>query len=715
MMIQKQSRVMMAGWLALMMVPNGFAAEFWVSPGGSDSNPGTEDQPFQTLEAGRDALRAAKGEGGGTVWLMEGRYERRATFEIDQMDSGTQTDPVVFRAVEGAEVLIDGGIGVPHEACKTVEDETTRERLIEEVRGQVLAIDLKTLGVGDPGAVGPRGFRRAYIPAPSELFIDGKPQQISRWPNEGFVPVHEVVDPGSAPREGDFAMKPAVIGYESDRPSRWVKAKDFYLSGIFNWGFADDTIPVAKVDPEAKTFTTALPHLYGFVKRSFTSWYALNLLEEIDLPGEYFIDRENQAIYFLPPEGFKDQEVRVSVMSEPLVAIEGASWVQFEGITFENSRGTGVYIERGNNNLLAGCTFRNLGVVAAQMGKGIAPFEEGRHDAHGKHADPAIKGEPISRAMGNWHEYIYAFTTWDREAGTGHGVLSCDIHDMGAGGIMLGGGDRVTLKPGGNYVRNCDISRVNRWDRTYKAPVNIDGVGNRVEHNHIHDSPGMGIYLHGNDHVVALNHMHHLLLDMSDQGMIYMGRDASEAGNLFEHNFFHHATSHHKGGYGVQAIFFDDYVTACATVRGNVFYKAGSSGVIKFFRGGEVPIENNIVVDCPQLLEKLRCLPDGPGKYFSQDPLGKSRCIEQLDVRKPPYSVRYPVLREIVELKRPTTHPTKNNYVVNGDYSEFVDAENLNFTLKEGSKVYAELPGFEEIPFGKIGLYEDEWRALEAE
>ena len=71
--------------------------------------------------------------------------------------------------------------------------------------------------------------------------------------------------------------------------------------------------------------------------------------------------------------------------------------------------------------------------------------------------------------LGSWHEHIYENTTFEREGGTNHGVVGCDIYNTGAGGISLGGGDRVTLTPAGNYVRNCHIHDFNRLDRTVQG------------------------------------------------------------------------------------------------------------------------------------------------------------------------------------------------------------------------------------------------------
>ena len=56
-------------------------------------------------------------------------------------------------------------------------------------------------------------------------------------------------------------------------------------------------------DLKAHTITTVQPHMYGFAAgRPWTRWIALNLLEEIDLPGEYMADKKSGKLYFLPPK-----------------------------------------------------------------------------------------------------------------------------------------------------------------------------------------------------------------------------------------------------------------------------------------------------------------------------------------------------------------------------------------------------------------------------
>lgn len=678
--------------------------DVYVSPGGDDANPGTREAPFKTLEAARDAVRARPAGQGATVNLLGGRYPRVSTFELGARDSGSAEAPVVYRAAPGEKVRIDGGVVVPGEACRPVTDETTRARLLPKARDQVRVIDLHALGITNFGTVGPRGFARSIRPAPLELFVDGKPMEVARWPNKGEkpIPLGKVVDQGSVPRHGDFSYRGGVFKYEVERAERWADASDWYVSGIFNYGYADDIIPVAELDLEAGTIRTALPHLYGFEKRGFTTWFALNLLEEIDRPGEYAVDTRAGRLYFYPPEGSEDGLIQVSLIEDPMVSLEGTTHVHLKDLVFENARGSGVYIEGGAANRVEGCTLRNLGVLAVQMGQGASRLPDGKYDGH------AYDGswKPQSRIYGSYGNYIYQYTAWDRKAGTDHAVVDCLIHDTGAGGVLLGGGDRKTLTPAGNLVENCDISRVNRWERMYKTPVNIDGVGNIIRNCHLHDCPGQAILMHGNDHIIELNEMDRVVTEMSDQAAIYSGRDPSEAGTMIRHNFFHHLSSNHPGGHGVQGIFFDDYGTYTAHVVGNVFYKAGSTGVIKFFRGGESPIVNNIVVDCPRLLQDQSCDHDAFLKFMHEDELGSKRVRKAVDIMKPPYSDKYPVLVKLYKNERKLSHPMERNYVVNGDLSQFVDPESLNFQLKDDSSVYTDIPGFERIPFERIGLQE---------
>jgi len=672
------------------------AARVFIAPTGSDANPGTQAKPFATLERARDAARTSKG---AIVELAAGTYRLTQTLALDDQDSGT-----TYRAADGATVRITGGIDVPASAIQRVADQAILARIITEAaRPHLMQLDLKKLGVTSYGDLGPRGFGRPYASAPLELFINEQPCQIARWPNAGQpqIKLGKVIDRGSIPRKKDYAMKPGVFAYVTPRAARWTQAEDLYISGIFGESWADDTLPVAKIDTQAGTITTTLPHHYGFKSQSFTKWFAINLLEEIDVPGEYYVDRAAGMLYVYPPAGvdLAKARIQVSILSDVLVAVEGASQVRFERLTFENSRGNGLYLERGTGNRIDHCTFRNLGGLGVQMGQGAKPTLQGRNDQSGDIDGGSGDSVPVSRIMGDWVHYIYAHTAWNRQAGTDHGIVGSSFYNLGSGGVVLSGGDRKALTPGSNFVRDCDIHHVNRFDRTYRACINVDGVGNIIEHNRLHDTEGQAILLHGNDHRIEYNRIFEVCLDISDMGAFYMGRDCSETGNLIRYNFFHHITSHHTGGAGVQAIFFDDSSIYGATVQGNVFYKTGNEIVIKFNGGGGSPIINNIFIDCPT---PTKGGTDSMARVMTEmkSARGKERLRDEVDILKPPYSTRYPDLAAVYNGKLKVITPFERNWVVTGDTTKFVDAAKLDFTLKSGAD--PGVPGFEPIPFDKI-------------
>ena len=197
---------------------------------------------------------------------------------------------------------------------------------------------------------------------------------------------------------------------------------------------------VARLDTANKIITTEQETLYGFEGgKKFQRWFAFNLMEEIDRPGEYYIDREAGILFFNPPAE-KLFTIELSVLETPLLVLKNTSHVVFQNIVFENSRGMGISMEGGRQNRIEGCTIRNLGQVGVCVGKGTKPSVELWNTS-------AL--EPASELLGNLDEYMYDHTVFDRKAGTGHVISGCHIYNTGSGGVSLSGGNRVTLESGG--------------------------------------------------------------------------------------------------------------------------------------------------------------------------------------------------------------------------------------------------------------------------
>ena len=690
--------------------------QIFVAPNGSDTNGnGSIEQPFASLERARDEIRQQKKAGkegkSFTVFLREGTYFRNATFGLNKEDSGNEKSPVVYSAFNNEKVTIHGGVNISRENTRKTTDPEILSRFYPTVQNEIFEIDLKSLGIVDYGTLTPRGFGRPYQPAPMELFCNSEAMKLARWPNDSLVRMGKVIDPGSVPRNDDFSNRGGEFTYNVDQPVRWKDAKEIWISGFFRYGYADDAVKVAEIDFSNKTITTLQPHMYGFGSgKEFNRWYAYNLLEEIDEPGEYFIDREKGMLYFFPPEG-ELTNIDLSVLEKPLVAIENGSYIQFNNITFECARGIGVYIERGNDNVIENCVFRNLGEVAVSIGKGILPFEDLKH---------AGTGIPASRVLGSILAHQYDNTTFNREAGTGHLVTGCHIYNTGTGGVSLGGGDRLTLEKGNNRVENCLIHDFNRLDRSYKVGINIDGVGNAIRNCEIYNSPGSVIMLHGNDHLIEYNNIHHAVIDGDDMGAIYYGRDPSEFGNKVQYNFFHHIGNQHGM---IMSVYHDD--GACGMkVTGNVFYKAGSRTVM-IGGGNDNVYESNIFIDCPLAFHLDNRLMGWAKSSLDKDGIFEQR-LAVVNYKNEPYASAYPSLVnyfedspglpkrnfinntvfvnvEKIHNGKPEWSYIGESFSIEGDPG-FVDMENMNFELKPDSEVFKQLPGFKVIPFSKIGL-----------
>lgn len=677
------------------------ASEFYVSPSGRDDQPGTRERPFATLERARDAVRRVKNP---TIVLEPGTYSLARTLVLDGRDSGTS-----WKGRPGARIT--GGVAVPGAAVKPVSDPAILDRLLPEVRGRVMEVDLRALGITDLGEIGPRGFRRPYVPAPLEPVLDDEPLSLARWPNPGEpgVPIGKVLDAGPKTRNGEKPTRGGIFEYATGRPARWTRADDVWITGLFENGYADNTVKVKAFDLGRRTLTTVQPHMYGFASgQPWRTWVALNLLEEIDQPGEFMADRNTGKLYFLPPAGKDPRKSRleVTLLKEPLIAIEGATNVVLDGIALECSRGMGLYIERGAGNRIQNATLRNLGMVAVCVGKGVAPDQDYRH---------GFTGLPVSRELGSWHEHLYDNPAFNREAGTGHGIVNCRIYNIGAGAISLGGGDRLTLAPGGNYVENCDIHHFNRWDRTYKSAVNIDGVGNSVRHCLIHDCPGSAIYLHGNDHVIEYNEFHHVMMDGDDMGAFYMGRDPTERGSMIRYNYWHDLAATHR----THCLYFDDAGGDGTTIHGNIFQRAGNADTIFINGGSDFTMENNIFIDCNSVLRANGR--DGTMRWLTQEGLFEKR-LEVVLYNQPPWKEHYPEFQDYREALRslprrrvlqgnlmirsqlaPGNYQAANNWSTGGDPG-FVDFKRGNYTLKPDAEVFRRITGFKPVPFGQMGL-----------
>ena len=650
--------------------------------------------PQPSLAAARDAVRALRQQGGlpegGVIQpIAAGRQTVTATVAFTKEDSGTANAPVVYRGQPGT--VLNGGKVLPAAAFGPVTDAATLARLPEPARGKVQVCDLRAQGLTDYGTLETYGFGRRPDKAPIELFVGGREMTLARYPNKGWIRLEKVLDRGSVngsnvPGEPPLFEKPdrgAIFeGPGKERLARWATADDLWLFGYWWWDWADQAVKVDKIDLQAGTIKTVQPHEYGY--RAGGRYYAYNLLEELDEPGEWYLDRTAGRLYLWPPTPLAGVDVELSLLTAPMATLTDVSHVAIEGIAFETMRGQAVSVTGGDSVRLAGDRFVRTG------------------------------RNPVSVT-----------------GGRNHRVVACDIIDTN-GGIHISGGDRRTLTPAGHVVENCSFDNYARLMRTYNGAIHIDGVGIRASHNLIRHAPHAGIFFGGNDHVIELNEFYEICQETSDCGVIYAGRTWYSRGNVIRGNFIHDIRG--IGGVGAFGIYLDDCFSS-AEVTDNVLANM-ENGAFLIGGGRDNIITNNLCYRTGPLMLDDRGLGWGARGCKPGEQLWDT--LVALPYKQPPWSTKYPTLPKLLDdepavpkgnvvernvfvamgapqiAKAARDNGSVKDNLVTPDDPGFVNLAALDLRLKPGSSVAAKLPGFKPIAVDQAGLVVDAWRKLVA-
>ena len=517
---------------------------FCVATEGNDAWSGTlaspaadkTDGPFATLQRASEEIRKRKAAGsrdGATVFVRGGTYPLQKTFALSAEDSGTADAPIEYRAYGDEEPVLLGGRPItgfrPHEE-------------------KVLKAD-----------VAAQGFQGIYF---RQLFFDGKRQHLARFPN------HDPANPyagGWSYVEGKDVSLWATIPGE-DKRTLAVRSNDLHewrrvtegevmIFPRYNWW--NNILGIASLDRAARKMTLSGNASYEI--RPGDRYFVRNLFEELDSPGEWYLDKSTWTLYFRPPKDVAEV-VAFAPTLERIVTMNGVSNVTLRGFTIECCEGTAIKLTDCTGCRIAGCTIRNVG---GRCSSGI----------------PAIS---VS-------------------GGKDCGVVGNDVHEVGSHAVSLSGGQRKTLTPAGHYADNNYIHHTGVF---YKQGVGValSGVGNRASHNLIHDCPRFGVLYGGNDQVIEYNHIRHIDLETADTGATYSGgRDwLSPRGTVIRYNYIHDVfgfgkhdgrwtTPHYAWG-----LYLDDN-SAEVHVYGNIVVRA-LRGLLHFHCARDNLVENNVFV-----------------------------------------------------------------------------------------------------------------------
>ncbi|MCF7849766.1 MAG: right-handed parallel beta-helix repeat-containing protein [Kiritimatiellales bacterium] len=648
--------------------------------------PGTE---ISTLIEARDAIRKLPHTNSGEltepvrVTLATGIHRIDKPLVLTPVDSGNAAAPVVWRGESGA--VISGG---------------------REIKGWKVGAD------GRWRTTVSSGWRF------TQLFVNGEARSRPRLPKQGFYRVAGFPE-GCPPKVHyhtdckSFEFKPGDIRAD------WHNRADVEVIVYHYW--TDSHLPIESVDETSRIVTFV--HKAGKVfadghGKEGSRYIVENVKEALGEPGEWYLDRADGELTYLPKPGETPASVTVvAPVAKALLQLAGnptkrrlVQHVSFENLIFKH---TNWQLPKGNSN-----------------------------DGQGSSSIPAaitltgVRDVAFSRCR------VADTGTWAFEIGEGcrrTAITACEVGPVAAGAIRVGGSDSHPLLRTGEIT--IENNHIHDYGTVYPSAVGVlltHADSCRVAHNHIHDGFYTGISVGwrwgygespSRNNLVEYNHIHDIGKGLlSDMGAIYtLGRSP---GTIIRGNRIHHVDASYYGGWGIyndegssyiliennlvhdtKYALYDIHYARDLMVRNNIF-AFGEKETIK--RGKVEPhrtvtLERNIVYNTlPEMyhgnwkdMEHSHYLFPQKGKHQPQ------RSETRTQTFLADYNCYFSPVVKPEELRfagasfEEWRQRGQDKHSMVADPG-FVDAESRDFRLKPGSPVLA--LGFEPFDFKKAGV-----------
>ena len=280
---------------------NGF--QFYVALTGDDANPGTKDSPFLTIHRAQSALRNAMNRTSRPmrVFLRGGTYYLNEPIVFTPEDSGERDRRITYSPFPGERVTISGG--------RKIEGEW------DSYRDGIMVCSLPEAATGELDF--------------TQLFVNGKRQIRARYPN---------FDPND-PIKGGYIFAKGRLSEEFDKEKAtgmaWIRRRTRGPRGVLfdPKTFTKNRIKrpeeaVIHIFPSNKNAnlqwrikdidwnkniiwlgwggfqrnTKMFPHGYDDISEN-SMFFIENSFEELDAPGEWYLDKGQGKLYYLPEEG----------------------------------------------------------------------------------------------------------------------------------------------------------------------------------------------------------------------------------------------------------------------------------------------------------------------------------------------------------------------------------------------------------------------------
>lgn len=564
----------------------------YVAPSGQIKAPGTIEQPLNSLSAARNKVRSLKSRHPNTpinVYFSEGDYALSETVAFWKTDGGSKNAPITYQNRPGHKVRFFGGVTLLPSQFKPLLNQTFINQLVDKsVAEDIRVIDLKALGItnfSEPSRMGWSIHKPAPGTPPMSLIINDKRMPLARWPNVDAENPHmiykhylredrplrgyekkiqgiidktrlpgdtsylSVIDAGDEAKHKPFG-KGGTFKVGFDRMKYWNTPEKVFIDGVLSSTWEWTYNQVASVNSKEKTITLKYPEINGLgVGESvrLPHFYFTNIAEELDQAGEYYIDSQKGLLYLVTDNTFNNNKITLVTLDQPMVTIQNTQYITFDGIEFEVGRDSGIIVKNSHNTMIKNSK--------------IAHFSLG--------------GVSVD--------------------GTNNHIVNNQIYGVGSFGVHLMGGNKKTLSPANNTAFNNHIYDMGWREKSQQPGVLVDGVGQYIVNNNIHDGTHFAIRVrNANDVVISGNEIHHLpSYHHFDGGSLYVfsGLQPQHRGIVIKENYFHDIPT--------IGVYPDNYTTGVEITK-NVFNRVGlkaNRSAVMINGGSGNKTHNNLIVD----------------------------------------------------------------------------------------------------------------------
>lgn len=526
----------------------------YVSPDGDDTWSGTvatpnaarTDGPVASVARAQQIVRQLRASGLAVpirVLLREGLYPQSQSLVFTAEDSGTEACPVTYAAFPDERPVISGGRAISG----------------WQQDGQLWRTTVPKTSSGTPWRF-------------NQLFVGGQRRTRARAPNRGQF--FRTDGPTTANANRSFYF------HEGDLHA-WDRLQDAIVVVYHSWETSIHHL--RSVDPESCSVFLREPAPWAFGRwERQQRYYVENVFEALDEPGEWYLDQGTGTLYYYPLPGETPDTLQAvaPLVTSTLLEILGdpaqdryAEHLHFRGLAFCHT----------NSNLQR---LRNPGQGEI--------YQPGLVHATGlRNASFVDCSFAHTGAHGIW---LAAGCTDNR-------IQRCHLHDLGGGGVYLGGGWGMhdQFAAGHNTVDNNLIHDGSHMFHGAHGVWIGKSSHNTITHNEISNLDYSGISCGwswgfqpstANHNVLDFNHLHHLGNGdgLGDMGAIYtLGLSP---GTTVRHNHIHDVYNYAHVSHG-SGIYPDEGSTGIL-IENNVVYRVRTSPLFMHY-GMECIVRNNIL------------------------------------------------------------------------------------------------------------------------